>query len=76
MDLPELTVDLNLDTIDFGLNWLQHNLPNSQIEKELEELFEYFDNSNKEIDSCLSNTPSVKLCSNVLAVLDPELRTV
>ena len=43
MDLPELTVDLNLDKIDSGLNWLQHNLPNSQIEKELEELEDFSD---------------------------------
>ena len=58
MDLPELTVDLNLDKIDSGLNWLQHNLPNSQIEKELEELFEYLYNSNKKIESQLTKITS------------------
>ena len=53
MDLPELTVDVDLDEIDSSLNWLQPNQPNSQIEQELEELFNYFDNSNKEVESQL-----------------------
>ena len=53
MDLPELTVDVDLDEIDSSLNWLQPNQPNSQIEQELEELFNYFDNSNTEVESQL-----------------------
>ena len=53
MDLPKSAVDLNLDNIDETLIWLQHNQPMNQIEKELEELFDYFHISNKKIESQL-----------------------